>query len=130
LARGEAPFRPVLSIVGRVTPDDVDGLYCRVTNQRGESGEGAVLCDVGAVTAVDAVIVDALARLQLNARRDGRSIELLHASAALRDLLDFIGLSKAVPCVGGSGLEPRRQAEEREPASGVEEEGDSGDSIA
>jgi hypothetical protein len=66
-----------------------------------------IVCDVGAL-APDASAVDALARLQLTARRLGYEIRLRDASVALQDLLDFVGL-RNVLCVEAGG-----QAEERE----------------
>jgi ABC-type transporter Mla MlaB component len=55
--------------------------------------------------APDALTIDALARLQLSARRHGRRLRLYHASEELRDLIDLVGLSEVL------GLEPRRQPE-------------------
>jgi hypothetical protein len=66
-----------------------------------------IVCDVGAL-APDAEAVDALARLQLTARRLGYEIRLRDASVDLQDLLDFAGLSDVL-CVEAGG-----QAEERE----------------
>ena len=50
-----------------------------------------IVCDVGAL-APDAVTVDALARLQLAARRNGCQVRLRNASAELVQLVDFMGL--------------------------------------
>jgi len=80
------------------------------------TGSDEVVCDVGAVTAIDARTVDALARLQLTARRLGCRIRLRGEPPALRDLLAFFGLSDAVPSV-----EPVGQPEQREHPRGVEE---------
>lgn len=51
-----------------------------------------VVFDLSAVVRPDAVTVDALARLQLTARRLGYSARLRHASPELRELIDFMGL--------------------------------------
>jgi hypothetical protein len=59
---------------------------------------------------LDLEVVDALARLQLAARRAGRSIRLVHPSQELRDLLDFAGLADVVP----SALEPVGETESGE----------------
>jgi ABC-type transporter Mla MlaB component len=53
-------------------------------------------CDVRGVEA-DAVTVNALAGLQLAARRHGCRIHLRHASTALVELIDFMGLSDVLP---------------------------------
>jgi anti-anti-sigma regulatory factor len=74
-----------------------------------------IVCDLRGVAA-DCVTVDALARLHLAARRAGVELSVRHASTELRELLVFTGLSETL------GLEPRRQAEEREDALRGEEE--------
>src|SRR3989304_1965169 len=65
-----------------------------------------IACDVGALVP-DAVAVDALARLQLGARRLGLEIRLCRASRELQELLAFPGLRALVPCPAGGGP-PRR----------------------
>jgi hypothetical protein len=82
-----------------------------------------LVCDVAALPA-DAVAVDAVARLQLAARRAGCELRLHGASPELLSLVAFIGLAEVL-C-----LEPRRQAEEREERVGVEEEGELRDPAA
>jgi len=74
-----------------------------------------IVCDVGAL-APDAVTVDALARLQLTARRLGMEMRLRHASSELQDLLAFVGLCTVLRVEAGG------QAEQREQRLGVEEE--------
>jgi ABC-type transporter Mla MlaB component len=87
---------------------------------------GSVVCDVSALDP-DAVAIDALARVQLAARRLGQRVELDGVGADLRGLLAFAGLSEVLPLVAASGVEPRGQPEEREQAHRVEEEADPGD---
>lgn len=55
-----------------------------------------VFCDVEGVQA-DAVTVDALARLQLAARRDQCHVRLRGASNELRELVAFMGLRDVLP---------------------------------
>jgi hypothetical protein len=74
-----------------------------------------IVCDVGAL-APDAVAVDALARLQLTARRHGLEIRLRHASSELQELLAFVGLRDVLRVEAGG------QAEQREQRLGVEKE--------
>ena len=81
--------------------------------------EAVVVCDVSGLRA-DIVTVDALARLQLTARRLGRRIEL-RGTPELARLLAFVGLADVL------GLGPRRQPEEREQPRRVEERVDRGD---
>jgi anti-anti-sigma regulatory factor len=119
-----------LSVVGAIGRDDIPAL-CERARGLIESGDGdRLICDVGAVAAPDAVTIDALARLQLTARRLGRDIVLRHASDELRDLLDFVGLGGAIPLSERSRIDTRRQAKEREEGRGVEEERDPADPIA
>ncbi len=75
-----------------------------------------LVCDLSTLGSADAETIDLLARLQLAARRHGRTLRLLDASPALVDLIAFVGLN-AVLCV-----EPRRETEEGEDMVGVEEE--------
>lgn len=74
--------------------------------------------------------MDALARLQLAARRLGRQIRLGNAGTRLQELLALLGLSEVLPMSGGLPLEPRGQAEEGEQTWGVEEEADRADPSA
>ena len=59
-----------------------------------------IVCDVRAL-APDAVAVDALARLQLAARRLGLELRLRHASSELQELLAFVGLRDVLRRRGG-----------------------------
>ena len=89
-----------------------------------------VECDVAGVTRPDCAAVDAVARLQLAARRRGREIVLRNASPELQELLELSGLTDVIRCADGSGVEPGGQPEEREEARGVEKKGDRADSVA
>jgi anti-anti-sigma regulatory factor len=73
--------------------------------------------DLSALGHVEASTVDALARLQLAARRSGASIRLCNVTPALRQLVDFMGLSEVLLCV-----EPSGETKQREDRVGVEEE--------
>jgi anti-anti-sigma regulatory factor len=85
-----------------------------------------ITCDVGGLIRPDPGTVDVLARLQLTARRLGRSIRLRNPRPELRDLLGLTGLCTELPCCGGLGLEPQRQPEGREQVR-IDEEVDPGD---
>jgi hypothetical protein len=74
-----------------------------------------IVCDVGAL-APDAVTIETLARLQLEARRGGVEMRLRNVSLELGSLLELAGL-RDVLCVETCG-----QAEKREERPGVEEE--------
>ena len=79
-----------------------------------------ITCDVRALPA-DATALDALARLQLAARRVGLELRLCHASDDLCCLIRFTGLEEELR------VEPERQPEERKERLGVEEERQLGD---
>ena len=61
-------------------------------------------------------IVDALARLQLEARRAGLCVSIREAPQELTVLIGLCGLGDAL------GVEPGREPEQREQRLGVEEE--------
>jgi ABC-type transporter Mla MlaB component len=83
--------------------------------------EIVIPCDVAWVARADVHVVDALARLQLAAKRRGRRLVLQNASLDLADLVGLMGLGETL------GLEPRRQPEQREQRLGVEEERELGE---
>lgn len=87
---------PALSfaIRGPIARGDLPGLCDRVCVLL-EAGDGDAECDVDGVH-VDAVTVDALARLQLAARRHGRRVRLRNASEDLLGLVAFMGLENVV----------------------------------
>lgn len=87
----EAPQTPVFAVRGPIARDDLPGLCERVCALLDRCGAGVVLCDVRGVEP-DAVTVDALARLQLAARRYGCRIRLRGASDELTELVAFMGL--------------------------------------
>lgn len=118
-----------LGIAGPIKRVDIPCL-CSHARRLLESGDAdRLVCDVGALADPDAVTIEALARLQLTARRVGSQIGLRNASRELRELLDLVGLSSVVPLSRGSRIEAGRQAEEREVRSGVQEERDPADPI-
>ena len=110
------PSPSILRIAGPIDCADVPGL-CAQLVELIDDGADRIVCDVGGLAPPDVVAVDALARLQLTARRFGCRLRLRTVSAELEDLLAFMGLAEAV-----LRLEVGRQAEEREQRLGVEEE--------
>ena len=80
------------AIWGPIAREDLPGLCDRVCALLEQNGAGVTLCDVSGVD-VDAVTVDALARLQLAARRHGCQVRLRQASSELLELVAFMGLS-------------------------------------
>lgn len=97
---------------GPVTRDEVAGLCDDVRALLEVTGAGVVVCDVGGLGPPGLGAVDLLARLELAARRAGGRIRLRDPDPSLHALLDLVGLRFQV----------EGEAEEREPALGVEEE--------
>jgi ABC-type transporter Mla MlaB component len=88
---GSPPSTIAFAIWGPIEREDLPGLRDRVCALLELTGASVALCDVTGVPA-DAVTVDALARLQLAARRYGCQIRLRGASDSLCDLVAFMGL--------------------------------------
>jgi ABC-type transporter Mla MlaB component len=75
--------------------EDLPGLFSRTCTMLQEHQPERILCDVTGVDA-DAVSMDALARLQLAARRNGCRVEFTGASPRLRALIGFSGLAEVL----------------------------------
>ena len=89
-------MRPVaVTIRGPLQRTDLPGLYTRVCALFTANRGATLACDVTGV-AVDAVAVEALARLQLGARRNGCTVRLLSAPRELIELASFMGLEDVV----------------------------------
>jgi hypothetical protein len=88
---------------------------CAVYRVMAAPRPSTLICEVGAL-APDAVTIDAMARLQLVARRLGQEVVLRGASGELLELLELFGLSDVLRVEAGG------QPEEREERVGVEEE--------
>ena len=84
------PRTIAFAIEGPIERSDLPGLCDRVCGLL-RGGAATALCDVDGVQA-DAVTIDALARLQLAARRTGCHVRLRNASEELRELVAFMGL--------------------------------------
>jgi len=87
-----APRCIAFAIWGPIRRDDLPGLCARLCRLLADGQADVALCDVRGV-APDAVTVDALARLQLAARRHGCVVRLLNTSGELRALVAFMGLT-------------------------------------
>jgi ABC-type transporter Mla MlaB component len=83
------------TVHGPIARDDLPGLCERVCGLLERSRADVAFCDVSGVEP-DAVTVDALARLQLAAQRYGCRVRLRNTSDELRQLVDFMGLSRVL----------------------------------
>lgn len=86
----------VFAVRGPIARDDLPGLCARVGALLEANPAAVAYCDVQTVTP-DAVTVDALARLQLAARRYGCVVHLRGASPELQALVRFMGLEAVFP---------------------------------
>jgi ABC-type transporter Mla MlaB component len=114
-------------MVGPVTRDAIPALCERARRLLEGCDAGPVACDVAALTEPDAVTIDALARLQLTARRLGYRVELRRACEELEDLLSLTGLLGVLTghrARVASAVESWREPELREQLLRVEEEAD------
>jgi len=84
------------AIEGPITRADLPGLCNRVCTLLEQTCAGVALCDVSGVDP-DAVTVDALARLQLAARRHDCRVRLRRASPELLEFVAFMGLENVLP---------------------------------
>ena len=90
-----APATIRFAITGPIARSDLPGLCNRVCGLLEGSGATIALCDVADV-GIDAVTVDALARLQLAAHRRDCVVRLRNASAELLQLVAFMGLENVL----------------------------------
>jgi ABC-type transporter Mla MlaB component len=79
-----------------IARSDLDRLCNRVCAVLRESRAEVAFCDVAGLEP-DAVTVEALARLQLGARRLGCQVRLRRASSELLQLVAFMGLTEVLP---------------------------------
>ncbi|HEY4397401.1 MAG TPA: STAS domain-containing protein [Acidimicrobiia bacterium] len=108
------PKTVVLVVGDSIARPAVPGLCNDVRRLLATRGADLVTCDVAALAHPDAAAVDALARLQLTARRLGRSIRLRNARVELCDLLALTGLRGELPVCPSLLAQPQRQPEHRE----------------
>lgn len=128
--------------IGALACADLPALCALADEQLARVPAARLVCEVAAGRSADLVLVDALVRLRLVAKRRGRTYRIRDAPEALGDLLGLVGLRAAVPLGRGTAeptgpgpdpalvldvlgvlgvLEVRRQPEEREQVLGIEE---------
>ena len=90
------PRTELLVIDGPVVERDVPRLGTRLRALLCDSDADVVVCDVRTLPA-EVASIDALARLQLTARRLGGTIALRRASSDLDRLVAFVGLADVLP---------------------------------
>ena len=109
----------LIAIDGPIDRADIPSLCDRFRVLFAAAGSRQVICDVAALTAPDATAVDALARIQLMARRLGLEVCFSGASSGLVELISLAGLLGVLPLNERLAVESRRQAEQGEERGGV-----------
>lgn len=109
-----------------IHPADVARMCARARAMFLRAAPEPLVCDLGEVADTDAATLDALARLQLVAKRCGRALEVRHAPLELRELVEFVGLGPVIRC-RDVHVESSREPEDGEQARGVQEERDACD---
>jgi len=94
----DEPDTLVLIVSGPLARADVEAVCERVLVLLEDSNADQIVCDVSALVDRDAVAVEALARLQLLARRRGRRMRIRNACGELQGLLTLAGLRDVLPC--------------------------------
>jgi ABC-type transporter Mla MlaB component len=95
------PSAAILELRGAIVRSDVPALCGRVRALVEEGQANLVVCDVAGVSDPDCATVDALARMQLTAKRLGSGLRLRGASDELHELLAMAGLCEVVGLCGG-----------------------------
>lgn len=83
----------VVTLGGRITRAAAPELCERVLGILQDGAADLVVCDVGGLIEPDVAAVDALARIELAARRHGRQVRLQGVSVELRELFALAGLT-------------------------------------
>lgn len=90
----------MLMVEGRVGPGRSADLCAQLGRLLAAGQVDVVVIDVGGLVDPDLAAVEAVARLQLTARRAGTTVELRQVCERLRELLRLVGLHDVVPCDG------------------------------
>lgn len=104
---------PGLTLTGTLDREATHRLCEEARSLLHASDADTLVCDVADVGPPVLAAIDALARLQLTARRAGGRIRLRNPAPHLRELLDLVGLPMEI--------EMGRQAEQGEPPGCVQE---------
>lgn len=99
----EATKTILLALRGPITAADVPQLCDQLAARLRDSDATDAVCEVGALGRPTVVTVNALARLQLVARRHGCRIRLRGAGPELLMLLELVGLTDIVRPVDDCG---------------------------
>lgn len=102
------PHTLVVRLAGRFERSDATEVASIVAEHLRRRPARTVICEVGYLVAPGAAAVDAVCRIRLGVRRLGGRLRLRHASPALLDLIDLMGLCDVLSARARSGIETRR----------------------
>ena len=123
--------RTIRLVVGPgLAPGDMRSLADRLVRQLRRDDVAEVLVDVSGVGCPDIGYVDALARLQLGARRRGSRVRLVRPCPRLLELLALVGLEEVLPADDGRSGDLHRETEHGEEPVDVEVGVDPADPVA
>jgi ABC-type transporter Mla MlaB component len=90
------PRTLTFTVRGPITRADLSGLTNRLERSLTAGEPDVLICDLAVSIGSVTETVDALARLQLTARRSGAQLTIRDASTQLQELLGFVGLDEVV----------------------------------
>jgi ABC-type transporter Mla MlaB component len=90
------PRTLTFTVRGPIARADLCGLTNRLQRSLAAAKPDVVICDLTICITPETETVDALARLQLTARRSGAKLTIRDASTQLQELLAFVGLDDVV----------------------------------
>lgn len=113
-----------------LAPGDIRPIADQLVRELRRDDVAEVLVDVSLVRRPDVADIDALARLQLGARRHGSQVRLVGPCPRLLELLALVGFEELLPADDGSSGDIHREAEHGEEPVDVEVGVDPGDAVA
>jgi ABC-type transporter Mla MlaB component len=116
------PRTVVLVVGGMITRPAVPWLCEHVRRLLARSDADLVTCDVGSLSDPDPAAIEALARLQLTARRMGRSVRLRHVQTKLADLLELTGLCEELPTAAPTSASTGSEAQSTGRTKGTDQD--------
>ncbi len=126
--RGD-PRAIAVALPETLRPRDIPILCARLQARLCETAARTFVCDLGALAEADLVAIDALARLQLTARRFGCQMRLSDPPDVLAGLLELTGLCDVISASDDLPVESEGQPEHRIEPLRVEKESDPGDAV-
>jgi anti-anti-sigma regulatory factor len=90
----------VFPIAGSLTSEVIPALCQQLTSLMKCTSAKVIVCDLAELESFNLATIDALAQLQLTARRHGREIQLRHLPQRLKALIKLCGLEQTLKEAG------------------------------